>query len=314
MSLPNFSDITWSDYTNTYTYTKTAADEGTHDVFGSNTMETLGFLKECVAIFGGICIPDNFTAMAWVYWIGETTTSITPYLDYGIIGNNALQLIIRVYSDGPKYHMSFSGTGGDLENGPIPTPNTWQHVAFVYDSPTQKIYLNGVLQATHTVSLDSYGLYPVNTKAYLGTWGYPEASPYDPSRNWQGNIAKITIFNKALDNIAINNYMNTYSYPTDVKHCCPKKPILDQSHYNHTLGQSASCVFKRVNQMQFSRNRYNIPLSLAVSQNTTTTFNLCNIITKLNTNIDISLNNNYASHAQRLNNSKTCKNLPKNKF
>lgn len=305
MTLSNLNDITWSDYSNVYTYTKTYADIGTHNVFGTETFYSLGFVKDPPPSDS----PHNFTAMAWVYWTGDTSTNG----DYGIIGNNTLHLTIRVTSGVARYYMGFFGGGHDLVNGPIPTANTWQHIAFVYDYPVQKIYLNGVLHGI-TNTTYSYGTIP-NTNIYLGTWWYPENIPYNWSRNWKGYITNIAIFNVALDGTVINGYKNEYLPPSNIpysnsnnleniKHCCPPKVILDRSHSTYKEGQNASKLFTRINTSRYSR----VKRTIHISQSNIT--NICDPRIKLNIDINTDIQNNqsHLDNINRLNNSINCTN------
>ena len=72
---------------------------------------------------------------------------------------------------------AFEGYGGNNTSGPKSTTgtyplNSWSHVAYVYDGSNVKIYVNGILDGTHSITTSwssSYGPYIGGNAAY-GEW------------------------------------------------------------------------------------------------------------------------------------------------
>ena len=91
----------------------------------------------------------SFTVELWFYWTGSTSA------DYGFFGqyyaattDKALHYQIR------NYLLQLAFYNDDLMSSSTIQSNRWYHVAFVYDYPTskQKIYINGILDASRTSS------------------------------------------------------------------------------------------------------------------------------------------------------------------
>ena len=45
------------------------------------------------------------------------------------------------------------------------------------------------------------------------------------------------------------------------QHCCPPKVIIDQNQSSYKLGQGGSCLFRKINTVATSRNKYRIHIS-----------------------------------------------------
>ena len=45
------------------------------------------------------------------------------------------------------------------------------------------------------------------------------------------------------------------------EHCCPPKVIINQNQNSYQLGQGGSCLFRKINTVVTSRNKYRIHIS-----------------------------------------------------
>ena len=90
---------------------------------------------------------ENQTSMAWVYWEGHLggggdnedymvfANDTTASIHYGIRANGADVNVDNVH---------FGTWGGDINDAGTVPPNTWTHVTWVWNSPTENtVYVNG---------------------------------------------------------------------------------------------------------------------------------------------------------------------------
>lgn len=95
-----------------------------------------------------------------------------------------------------EFHLNTNGQvfwwwGNGSFTGTTPLPlNTWSHIAITYQSGTQKIYVNGIEDASATYT----GTLPQNTNPlYIGVdYNYP-------SRTFEGMIDEVKVFDRALN-------------------------------------------------------------------------------------------------------------------
>ena len=134
----------------------------------------LTFPTEQVALALG---SENFTIEAWVY---TTTTSNQPLFggqsDLNSAGGSAYIFYIGTGASSDLY----VGGGSYSVTNPIPTINTWNHVAYVRNGTSFTSYLNGVVQGTSTLPSDAsvntgsatypsaIGAFPNNTRHFSG--------------------------------------------------------------------------------------------------------------------------------------------------
>jgi hypothetical protein len=160
---------------------------------------TCGYLPMYVASFNGINsyvrISDSsslevgyVTVEAWVYvkslgtWINFVSkvnpSLASPYNDYSLEKDTSNEIVFGVTVAGSWVTL----TAGTVE------ANTWTHLVGTFDGSTMKIFKNGVLQGSKSLSgvLDKR-----NGDLFIGTYG--------GSRNWvNGSIANVQIYNTAL--------------------------------------------------------------------------------------------------------------------
>lgn len=91
-------------------------------------------------------------------------------------------------------------------------------------------------------------------------------------------------------------------------HCCPPKVIINKNQKSYELGQGGSCLFKKLNTVATSRNKYRVHIS---KSNIT---NICD--TGINNIYKVDRTSNefllYKEQIENLNNSNNCVN--RNRF
>lgn len=134
---------------------------------------------------------SDFTAMAWVY---RTATGTGDYTIFGTdqkSKNKGLHLLVR----GNKYYMGFYSN--DCGSPTVNVPHRWEHVAFVYEARTMRIYVNGQLKKTCTNKDPFQGTRTV----HLGRWA--------GGRKFVGKIQKASIWSHALSQSEILEHRGT---------------------------------------------------------------------------------------------------------
>ena len=198
-----FLNSTWVNISNLYQFTRTDADLSNVNIFidAGETPQSLGL----VGPNPGTVFRDgfsSFTAMTWLYF---DESNGNPVADYGIIGSNALHLIIRKDNSFPYARYYFGFFGQDITDGPEVSLREWQHVTYYFDSTTRtmKMYIDGIQHATEHNPMH---LNNTSDKLYFGSW----FNSIDTFRRFRGYLANTLIFNTNLSDVAINHFKNTY--------------------------------------------------------------------------------------------------------
>lgn len=131
----------------------------------------------------------NHTIAAWVY-VNNTGNS-KFILDTRDSGSDGILLYMR-YSEAPIYQVNGSSIIGTTTHA-----NEWVFVTGTYDGTTMRLYINGSENITKTVSLT------INTSSdsTIGKQNYSDAEWFD------GNLANVAIWNRALSSDEINSVM-----------------------------------------------------------------------------------------------------------
>lgn len=105
----------------------------------------------------------DFTVEAWVYLISNTTSGLlfAGQVDMNTVANSS----VAFYVGGSKTSDCYIGTTAYVITSPVPTINSWTHVAFVRKGGTYSSFLNG----TRVGTKNNLGTLSVN----VGSTSYP---------------------------------------------------------------------------------------------------------------------------------------------
>jgi hypothetical protein len=147
----------------------------------------------------------NFTIAAWVNWGGGSAWQ--RIFDFG---NDTTQYMFLTPSSGSgtlRFAISTNGNapGAEqiLETAPLPV-GQWQHVAVTRSGNTARLYTNGVLAASNSVTIAPAAFNPALN--YLGKSQYP-----DPLFN--GRLDEVFLYNYALSDAEVVRLMNNQPPP-----------------------------------------------------------------------------------------------------
>ena len=251
----NQSDTSYSNITacdsatwNGLTYTNT----GTYSTnVGSNNNYSINFDGNDNIQFSPSSLPsgnNEVTISTWVYR-DSNTNSIEYVLGYGSPVTFGGMFAMGIYGNQGIF-ASFNGSAFDvISNYSLPT-NSWQYLTAIHkQNGLVEIYLNANLIYTHQVSTPNINL----TNGYIGVapWG---------SSYWNGKIDNSSIWDRALSQQEIQQYMN----------CPPTGSELGLVGYWNFEEGSGNTVFDRTN------NGNNGTINGA-SYNTNVPLQLCNL-------------------------------------
>ncbi len=145
----------------------------------------------------------NFTIALWVNWDGGAAWQ--RIFDFG---NDTTQYMFLTPGSGAgtlRFVITTNGGGTEqiLQTSPLPV-GQWRHVAVTRNGNTTKLYTNGVVAASGTITIA-----PANFNSalnYLGKSQYP-----DPLFN--GRLDELFIYNYALSDTEITRLMNNLPPP-----------------------------------------------------------------------------------------------------
>jgi hypothetical protein len=146
-----------------------------------------------VADDGTFDLTDALSSTAWIY------TNVIPTSDLKSILSKDTNFEYHIDTNGQLYWWWNGGPQLLTTTGtPIPT-GTWTHIAIVYQSGTQKIYINGVERASKALT------------GNLSTNNLPFQIGQDQGfagRFWNGRIDEVRVYNRALSQAEVQGIMN----------------------------------------------------------------------------------------------------------
>ena len=131
----------------------------------------------------------NHTIAAWVYAENDGNNKIV--FDARDAGSDGILLYSR-YSEAPIYSVNSSSIIGTTTH-----PNEWIYVVGTYDGTTQKLYIDGSLNGSASTSQTI----STTQNATIGTQTYSLGDYFN------GNLANVAIWNRALTSDEINSVM-----------------------------------------------------------------------------------------------------------
>ena len=167
-------------------------------MFNKFTTAGLNFPAQGSATFNGssdyIQLNDafsytNHTIAAWVY-IDETPASTEIFFDNRDANDDGIIFLINTTEN-----IRYSVNTTDLSTDTLPI-NEWVYVVGTYDGTTAKIYLDGSLNDSTAISTTI----DVATNLVIG-------AETDFTNNFNGNLANVAIWNRALSSDEINSVM-----------------------------------------------------------------------------------------------------------
>jgi hypothetical protein len=142
---------------------------------------------------------SNFTIAAWVNWDGGNAWQ--RIFDFG---NDTTQYMFLTPGSGSgtlRFAITTNGPGGEqmLQTAPLPV-GQWQHVAITRNGNSARLYTNGILAASGTVTIAPATFNPALN--FLGESQFA-ADPF-----FNGRLDEVFIYNYALSGAAIMRLMN----------------------------------------------------------------------------------------------------------
>lgn len=146
----------------------------------------------------------NFTIALWVNWDGGGAWQ--RILDFG---NDASQYLFLTPNSGGgtlRFAITTNNYWNEqfLEAAALPV-GQWRHVALTRNGTTAKLYVNGVLADTETITLSPASINPALN--YLGK------SQFDSDPLFNGRLDELFVYNYALSDTEITRLMNNLPPP-----------------------------------------------------------------------------------------------------
>ena len=139
---------------------------------------------------GTVPMTTNHTISAWVYVTADANHKII--FDSRDANNDGILLKFNTDED-----IVYELNDDDLTTAVQPA-NTWIHVAISYDGSTQKLYVNGVLDQSASVS----ETISVSSTAYIGARSHTSRADY-----YNGNICQVGLWSAALTQAQVLSVM-----------------------------------------------------------------------------------------------------------
>jgi hypothetical protein len=117
---------------------------------------------------------------------------------YGTASNGHMfGLVVSNHAPGKLY---FYGHAADLNGTTTMLPNNWYHAVVTYDGATVTLYLNGKLEASAAISLNTI----------LDGNGLTIGHQIGKASTWLGEIDEVKVFNRALSAMEVSELAGTY--------------------------------------------------------------------------------------------------------
>jgi hypothetical protein len=139
----------------------------------------------------------------WAKWITTGTTISTIQV---LVDNNHSSSPVQgfVLQDRPDLSKSIQFGSNITSNGATSTfqvgDGTWHHIVGTNDQTTTKLYIDGSLNA----QISQGGLGTVQPNISVGYW------QFTPGRYLNGNVAQVSIYNRALSAAEISQNFNAF--------------------------------------------------------------------------------------------------------
>ena len=150
-----------------------------------------------VSLPAGMVNYNDLTVTAWVYWNGGANWQ--RIFDFG--NDTAHNLFLTAKSDANtlRFGTRNGGTAEQDLNTTVLSSNQWVHVAVTLSGNTGRLYVNGVLRNTGTITNNPSDFNPVNVWIGKSQW---------PDPLFSGRVDDFRIYNYALSAAQIANVYN----------------------------------------------------------------------------------------------------------
>jgi len=132
--------------------------------------------------------PISYTQHTISTWI-KITNETSARVIFDARDSNQDGILLFVTDTELITHRIGDGTSVDLTTSTPLTSNEWHHIVATYDGATRKLYTNGTLAASDTISKTI----ETTTKARIGIASYTDVAPF------KGKIDELAIYDRALE-------------------------------------------------------------------------------------------------------------------
>ena len=163
-----------------------------------------------------LALPFSYVSHSVAAWVNATDATGNRTIFDGRDGNNDGIFIYAPTNDKINYKIS---SGATLVQGGTKTTGSWQHIVCTYDGSTQKMYINGSLSSSQSVSagVSTTTAGRIGGKAFAsgGFW----QGLIDEVALWSDDLsaAEVTaVYNSGTD-FTLNNNFDDYVSSADLK-------------------------------------------------------------------------------------------------
>jgi len=144
---------------------------------------------------------QSMTFGAWVYRADDSVPRAIVGDGYPTIDDEAGFALVTL-SSSTNLLLAYGSTSKTISNI-LPALNEWYYLTTSFDSGIMKIYINGSVVYESTYA----NTFPQHSRSlFVGGRRY-QVSPYYAIQFWEGNLANVAIWNRALTSDEINSVM-----------------------------------------------------------------------------------------------------------
>jgi hypothetical protein len=141
---------------------------------------------------------SNWSVGVWHYYDG-TNTGGNPCIVTEVYPGSVGQINYSLGDNNGGFSAGFFNGGWQVTDGYSLTPNNWYYIVGTYDGTDVKLYINNTL-----VDSTNYTGTPISSQG-----GIELMKRWDYGDYWGGKLAKVDIYNEALDSNKISSIWNT---------------------------------------------------------------------------------------------------------
>ncbi len=185
-------------------------------------------VDDFVTLPAGVASSDEITIAAWVNWDGGNAWQ--RVFDFGNGNGEYFFLTPKSSANTLRFGILNAGTAEQQLNAALLPTGAWTHVAVTLGAGTGRLYVNGALVNTATITLKPSDIAPVVNFIGKSQWSA------DPLFN--GRVDDFAVFNTALSATQIAALMNGHA-PVFTADTIAKPTATAGTAYNHSLALNA---------------------------------------------------------------------------